>query len=144
MSTVREILAEKNSQCWSVSSKHTVLDALRFMAEKDIGALLVIDNGQLAGVFTERDYARKVILKSKSSHTTPVGELMTREVFYVAPSDTIEDCMALITDKRVRHLPVMDAGRVTGIISIGDVVKHIITEQQLTIQQLKKYITGDL
>lgn len=144
MATVREILSEKNNQCWSVSSAHTVLDALRFMAEKDIGALLVIDNGKLAGVFTERDYARKVILKSKTSHNTPVGDLMTREVFYVAPADTIEDCMALMTDKRVRHLPVMDAGLVTGIISIGDVVKHIITEQQLTIQQLKKYIAGDL
>jgi CBS domain-containing protein len=144
MSTVKQLLEEKNSRCWSITSQQTVLDALRFMAEKDIGALLVIDNEKLAGVFTERDYARKVILKSKSSKNTPVGELMTREVFYVSPADTIENCMALMTDKHVRHLPVMDAGRVTGIVSIGDVVKHIITEQQLTIQQLKKYIAGDL
>jgi CBS domain-containing protein len=103
-----------------------------------------MDEGKLSGIFTERDYARKVILKAKSSKDTTVGELMSREVFYVSPSDTVDDCMAIMTDKHVRHVPVLENGRVVGLISIGDVVKQTISAQEFTIQQLKKYISGDM
>jgi CBS domain-containing protein len=121
-----------------------VYDALKLFADKNIGAVLVIDDTKLSGIFTERDYARKVILKAKSSKDTTVGELMSREVFYVSPSDTVDDCMAIMTDKHVRHVPVLENGRVVGLISIGDVVKQTISAQEFTIQQLKKYISGDM
>jgi CBS domain-containing protein len=142
--TVKHALQEKGSAIWSVKSSDMVYEALKIFADKDIGALLVIDDGKLSGIFTERDYARKVILKAKSSKDTAVGELMSREVFYVSPADTIETCMAIMTDKHVRHVPVMDGGKVVGLISIGDVVKQTISAQEFTIQQLKKYISGDM
>ena len=142
--TVKDALKEKGSEVWSVKSSDLVFDALKLFADKDIGAVLVIDDGKLSGIFTERDYARKVILKAKSSKATTVGELMAREIFYVSPSDTIEACMAIMTDKRVRHIPVLDNGKIAGLISIGDAVKQTIQAQEFTIQQLKKYISGEM
>ena len=142
--TIKHVLEEMGSTVWSVKSSDTVYDALKLFADKNIGAVLVMDEGKLSGIFTERDYARKVILKAKSSKDTTVGELMSREVFYVSPSDTVDDCMAIMTDKHVRHVPVLDDGKVVGIISIGDVVKQTIADQEFTIQQLKKYISGDM
>lgn len=144
MYTVKEILRDKGSLYFSVSSRESVFNALKLMAEKNVGSLLVMDEEKLVGILSERDYARKIILQSKSSRETPVGDLMTREMFYVSPDDTIEECMTLMTDRRVRHLPVLENNQVAGIISIGDVVKHIISEQQFTIQQLKKFISGDM
>ena len=142
--TIKHVLEEKGSTVWSVKSSDTVYDALKLFADKNIGAVLVMDEGKLSGIFTERDYARKVILKAKSSKDTTVGELMSREVFYLSPSDTVDDCMAIMTDKHVRHVPVLENGRVAGLISIGDVVKQTISAQEFTIQQLKKYISGDM
>jgi CBS domain-containing protein len=142
--TIKDVLQEKGATVWSVASTDTVFEALGIFADKDIGAVLVLDDGKLSGIFTERDYARKIALKAKSSKSTTVGELMAREVFYVSPSDTIEHCMAIMTDKRVRHVPVLDDGRIVGLISIGDVVRQTILDQEFTIQQLKKYISGDM
>ena len=142
--TIKHVLQEKGNTVWSVKSSDMVYEALKIFADKDIGALLVMDDGKLSGIFTERDYARKVILKAKSSKDTTVGELMSREMFYVSPTDTIETCMAMMTDKHVRHVPVMENGAVVGLISIGDVVKQTISAQEFTIQQLKKYISGDM
>jgi CBS domain-containing protein len=142
MLTVREIIQSKGSQVWSVTPQTTVYEALQEMADKDIGALLVMEGEQLVGVFSERDYARKVILKGKSSRELAVGEIMSTKVFYVRPEQSMEDCMAVMTEKRIRHLPVLDGQRVAGVISIGDVVKAIISDQQFMIEQLEKYITG--
>jgi CBS domain-containing protein len=142
MYTVRHLLQEKGNQLWSVTPQKTVYEALELMSAKNIGALLVIDGGKVVGMFTERDYARKVILMGRSSKTTTVGELMTTDVLYVSPDDTIENCMALMTDKRLRHLPVMDNNRLAGIVSIGDVVKAIIHDREFTIRELERYITG--
>ena len=113
------------------------------MAEKDVGALLVFESGQLVGIFSERDYARKVILQGKSSRDTLVQDIMTPQVIFVWPEHTIEECMALMTEKHIRHLPVIDDDQVVGVISIGDVVKSIISEQEFVIEQLTNYITGD-
>jgi CBS domain-containing protein len=142
--TIKDVLQEKGSEVWAVSSSDMVYAALKMFADKDIGALLVIDDGKLEGIFTERDYARKGVLKAKSSLDTKVGDLMEREIFYVTPADTVDHCMAIMTEKHVRHLPVMDGGRVVGLISIGDVVKQTISAHEFTIQQLKKYISGDM
>lgn len=142
MYTVQQLLQVKGNQVWTIAPKATVYEALQLMAEKNVGAVLVLQNGKVAGIFTERDYARKVILKGKSSKTTTVGEVMTKEVLYVGPADTIENCMALMTAKRTRHLPVLEDGRLTGIISIGDVVKEIISDREFTIRQLERYVTG--
>jgi CBS domain-containing protein len=142
MITVRRIMMSKDGAVWSVSPHATAYEALQLMAKRDIGALPVIEDGQLVGVFSERDYARKVILKGKSSKETTVSELMTKPVFYVTPDRTIEDCMALMTAIRGRHLPVIEDGRVVGVVSIGDVVNTIITEQKVVIRDLEKYITG--
>lgn len=142
MNTVREILDQKPAGVWSVPSTTKAYEALEIMANKDIGAVLVMDNGKLVGMFSERDYARKVILKGKSSRETSVSDLMTQKVYYVTPDRTIEDCMRLFTDKHVRHLPVIEADSVIGIITIGDVVKKIISQQEFTISELEKYITG--
>ena len=142
MYTVRHLLHEKGTQVWSITPSGTVYEALQLMADKNIGALLVLDRGDVQGIFTERDYARKVILQGRSSKTTTVGELMTREVLYVGPDDTIENCMAIMTDKRLRHLLVIEDGKLIGIVSIGDVVKAIISDREFTIRELERYITG--
>jgi len=143
MKTVRELLRNKGYHVWSIGPDATVYEALTLMAEKDVGALLVLDNaGQLAGILSERDYARKIVLKGKTSRETPVREIMTEKVVWVRPDQTIEECMALMTNKHIRHLPVMEEGRLLGVISIGDVVKDIISEQEFVIAQLENYITG--
>ena len=142
MKTVAQLLRTKGHGVLSVSPEISVFEALQVMAEKNVGALLVLEGERLVGVFSERDYARKVILKGKSSKDTPVREIMSSHVLYVRPEQTIEDCMALMTDKRVRHLPVLEHGQLVGVISIGDVVKALIAEQQFIIEQLQNYITG--
>jgi CBS domain-containing protein len=143
MKTVKELLRVKGYQVWSIGPDATVYEALTLMAEKDVGALLVLDNaGQLVGILSERDYARKIVLKGKTSRETPVREIMTEKVVWVRPDQTIEECMALMTNKHIRHLPVMEEGRLLGVVSIGDVVKDIISEQEFVIAQLENYITG--
>ena len=142
MATVRQLLRTKGNEIWSVAPQATVYEALQIMSEKDVGALLVLDEGNLVGIFSERDYARKLILKGRFSKDTTVTELMTHEVLYVEPQSTIEDCMALMTAKRIRHLPVLEKERLIGIVTIGDVVKQIISDQEFTIRQLGTYITG--
>lgn len=142
MATVRQLLRTKGNEIWSVAPQATVYEALQIMSEKDVGALLVLDKGNLVGIFSERDYARKLILKGRFSKDTTVTDLMTHEVLYVEPQSTIEDCMALMTAKRIRHLPVLEKERLIGIVTIGDVVKQIISDQEFTIRQLGTYITG--
>jgi len=142
MTTVAQILQGKGNDVWSVSPATVVYNALKAMAEKNVGALLVLEGDELRGIFSERDYARKVILEGKSSREIPVEEIMSPEVFTVSPQQSVEECMALMTDKRVRHLPVVEGGRVIGVISIGDAVKAIISEREFTIKQLENYITG--
>lgn len=142
MNNVRQLLQAKGNSVWSATPGTSVFDALKLMADKNIGSLVVLDGERLAGIFSERDYARKVILKGKTSHELTVADIMTSEVFSVRPDQTIVDCMELMTAKRVRHLPVVDAGRVVGMISIGDVVKSIISDQRDTITHLEDYITG--
>ena len=143
-STIRQLLRAKGSEVWYIKPEATVYEALEFMAEKDIGALPVLDRfNSLTGIFSERDYARKVVLKGKSSKETTVREMMTSEVLCVWPDTTIEDCMGLITAKRVRHLPVLENNRVIGIITIGDVVNKVISTQNFTINEMEKYITGN-
>jgi CBS domain-containing protein len=142
MYTVGQLLQAKGNQVWTIAPEVTVYEALQLMAEKNIGSLVVVKEGNVVGILSERDYARNVILKGKSSKTTTVGELMTKEVLYVNPDDTIETCMALMTDKRLRHLPVMDGGQLAGIVSIGDIVKEIISDREFTIRELERYIHG--
>lgn len=142
MKTVRDILQVKGADVWRIPFEATVLDALRLMAEKQVGALVVVDGTKPVGVISERDYARKVILHGRASPTTLVKEIMTSPVVYTHPDQPIEECMAIMTDKRIRHLPVMDEGKLAGIISIGDLVKTIIAEQKFTIEQLERYIMG--
>lgn len=141
LKTVKQILEEKGYQIWSVSPDDNVYDALKIMAEMNIGALLVLEEENLVGILSERDYARKVILRGKSSMDTPVREIMTPRVLYVRLDQSIEDCMALMTDKRIRHLPVFEKDKLVGVISIGDVVKAIISHQEFVIEQLENYIT---
>ncbi len=140
MKHVRDILAGKGDAVISVTPETWVLDALRLMAEREIGALLVMTGGRPVGMFSERDYARQVILKGKASKDTPVQDVMTSRVVYVRPDQTVDDCMALMTDKRVRHLPVLEDGRVTGVVSIGDIVKAVISDKEFLIEQLENYI----
>jgi len=142
MKTVTQLLRAKGHEILSVSPELPVFEALQVMADRNVGALLVVEGGGLVGIFSERDYARKVILKGKTSKETPVREIMSSHVLYVRPQQTIEECMALMTDKRVRHLPVLDDEKLVGVISIGDVVKAIIAEQEFVIEQLQNYITG--
>lgn len=145
MKIVKEILKEKKKDVWSVSPKSTVFDALKLMGEKEIGALMVIDeNGKVRGIISERDYARKVILRGKTSRETAVEEIMTpyENMFTVKPENNVDECMVLITGKRIRHLPVFDGDKFLGIISIGDVVKSIILEQEKLIEHLSNYIAG--
>ena len=142
MTTVRDILRTKGNQIWSVSPDTTVFDALELMAEKNVGALVVLDGENLVGIFSERDYARKIILKGKASRETSVEEIMTTEVTTVRPGQSVDECMALMTDKRIRHLPVFEEEKLVGLISIGDVVKAVISEREFIIKQLESYITG--
>ena len=142
MNFVNEILKAKGRDVWTVSSDSTVYDALQEMADKNVGALLVVEDGKLVGVFSERDYARKVILHGKASKDTLVKEIMSTEMFWVRPDQTVAVCMELMTNKRIRHLPVLDEGRLVGVISIGDVVKAVISEKEFAIQQLEQYITS--
>lgn len=144
MKHVREILKSKAiKQTYTVQPATMVLDALKLMSEKEVGALLVLDSKRLVGIVTERDYARKVVLMARSSHTATVSEIMSTDILTVNPDQTIDECMELLTEKRVRHLPVMDEGRLIGLISIGDVVKNIMSEQEDTIQHLEQYIRGE-
>lgn len=140
MKTVAQLLKLKPEGAISIRPEVPVLDALRLLADKDLGAVLVMDGSRLVGIVSERDYARKVELKGKSSNATLVSEIMTREVVFVTPSQTNKECMALMTGKHLRHLPVIDNERVVGILSIGDLVKDAISEQQFIIEQLEHYI----
>lgn len=142
MTTVKKLLEAKPRETWTIRPEATAYEALQLMSEKNVGALLVTKDDELVGIFSERDYARKVILKGKSSKDTTVGELMTHPVYYVTPEMTIGDCMALMAGRRVRHLPVIDNRKVAGVVSIGDVVNRIMSEQQITIRDLESYITG--
>jgi CBS domain-containing protein len=146
MKTVKDILKNKNQkEVWSVQPKSTVFEALSLMGEKEIGALMVIDEkGKVAGIISERDYARKVILKGKASRDTAVKEIMTPtdQMYTVKPETSVDDCMVLITGKHIRHIPVFDNEKFVGVISIGDIVKSIIAEQETLIEQLSNYIAG--
>ena len=142
MEKVRDILQTKDHSIFSVSPESTVFEALDLMCDKNVGALLVVDNGKLVGIFTERDYARKVILRGKASKDTLIEEIMTEHPSTVTPDSTIEDCMRLMTNKYIRHLPVLQEGELVGVISIGDVVRYIIEEQRFIIENLEQYITG--
>jgi CBS domain-containing protein len=137
---VSQILKTKGNKIWSIAPHETAYKALQLMSEKDLGALVVIDKGKVVGVFTERDYARKVILKGKSSKTTNVSELMTKEVLFVDPDTSVEDCMSLMTEKRVRHLPVMKKKHLVGVVTQGDVVKQLIADQKFENEELERYI----
>jgi len=142
MQTVADILKGKGDKVWTISPEITVFDALKIMADKNIGALVVVEGEDIVGLMSERDYARKVILHGKSSREIPVRDIMTPDIHFVLPDQSIEECMDQMTNKRVRHLPVMDNDRLVGIISIGDVVKAIIDDRETTIQHLENYITG--
>jgi CBS domain-containing protein len=142
MRTVKQLLEDKGHDVWSVSPDSSVLDAIKEMADKQVGALLVLDHGKPVGIVSERDYARKVILQGRSSQETPVKEIMTTRVVCARPDLNFEECMAIMTDRRIRHLPVMEGDRVLGMISIGDLVKAIIADQQFMINQLERYIAG--
>jgi CBS domain-containing protein len=140
MRLVCEILQSKGHDVWFVRPEAFVFDAVKMMSERSVGALLVMEGEKMVGIISERDYARKVVLAGKSSKQTQVKDIMTQRVLWVAPERTIEECMALMTDKRVRHLPVVDNTQVVGMVSIGDLVKAIIAEQQIIIDQLQNYI----
>ena len=142
MSKVSQILASKGNTVWFVTPNTSVYDALVLMAEKNVGALLVLERGMVVGIFSERDYARKVVLKDRASKETPVADIMTAKVVLITSEDSIESCMNKMTSHRIRHLPVMEDGKLLGIISIGDVVNFIISEQQFRIDQLESYIQG--
>jgi CBS domain-containing protein len=142
MGKVRNILETKGRNVFSVEPSTVVYKAIETMAEKNIGGLLITEHGKLVGIFTERDYARKLILKGKSSNTTTIGELMTKNPFTVTLDSSIEECMELMSNRRIRHLPVLDNGELIGVISIGDVVRFIIEEQKSIIEHLEHYIAG--
>jgi len=140
--TVEEILQQKGRDVWTISPKATVMEALKLMDEKHIGALIVTHDDQVVGIISERDYARKVILRGKSSMNTHVKEIMTDKVYYVGLKTTAEECLILTTQQSIRHLPVLENGKLVGLLSIGDVVKSVIGEQETEIRQLSEYITG--
>ena len=144
MKTVDNLLKKKGSQIWAIGPDASIYEAVSMMAEKGIGALLVMEGEQLNGIISERDYARKVILAGKSSRQTPVRDIMTTAVLCAKLEQSVEQCLALMTDKRIRHLPVADGGKVVGLVSIGDLVKEIIAEQQFIIEQLEHYIAGQV
>lgn len=140
MKTVKQLLDVKGHTVWTIGPDASVYEALKLMADKDVGALLVLEGGKLAGIISERDYARKVILKGKFSKDTPVHEIMTKRLVYVRPEQTVQECMALMTDQHIRHLPVLAGEELVGLVSIGDLVKAIISEQEFLIQNLQDYI----
>lgn len=142
MTQVRHLLASKKPGLFTIAPNAPVLEAVRSMAEHGVGALLVMSAGALAGIVSERDYARKVVLRGRASADTPVAEIMSAPVVTVSPEATVQHCMVLMTERRIRHLPVLEGARVIGIVSIGDVVKSLIEEQQRTIEQLESYIHG--
>jgi CBS domain-containing protein len=142
MIPVKTLLESKPHDLWTIGPQASVYEALELLSAKDVGAVIVVDGERVVGLFSERDYARKVILKGKSSKGTKVEELMSRDVLYVRPEQTVNDCMALMSAKRVRHLPVMEKGKLLGIVTIGDVVKAIIDQQGVIISGLENYITG--
>ena len=142
MRTVREILNKKGNLIWSVSPEATVYEALQVMAEKEAGAVLVIENGKVRGILSERDYARKIVLHGKFSKDTSVKDIMSDKVIYVEPSQSIEDCMSIMINKKIRHLPVMENNRLSGIISIGDVVEAVLEEKESVIGELTRFIQG--
>ena len=140
--TVEHILQRKGGQFWSVSPNHSVYEAIELMANKSVGALLVMSGDELVGILSERDYARKVTLKGKNAKETKVRDIMSCPVFSVDPARSVEECMGFVTERRIRHLPVVEEGKVLGVISIGDLIKWIVSEQEATIQQLHNYIAG--
>ncbi|MEJ2429056.1 MAG: CBS domain-containing protein [Deltaproteobacteria bacterium] len=142
MKIIKDILATKGHEVYTISPAGTVYEALSLMAEKNVGSLVILEGETLVGLISERDYARKIVLKGRLSRNTPVSEIMTREPVTVTLDHDLEQCMELMTDKRVRHLPVVDQGRLIGIISIGDVVKGIMDHKEFIIQELQKYIRG--
>jgi CBS domain-containing protein len=142
MKSVSRLLQDKGAEVWTVSPETSIFDGLKLMAEKNIGALLVLDSKQLIGIFSERDYARKVALEGKSSRKMTIGEIMTEAVSCVSPDQSIQECMELMTEKHIRHLPVLGNDEIVGVISIGDVVKAVISEQKFIIEQLESYIAG--
>ena len=142
MLQVKHLLAEKGNQVHAIGPDDPVLAAVQAMADRYIGALLVMHGDELVGIVSERDYARKIVLKGRSSSATPVRDIMTSPVISVSPSDSVDTCMRLCTDSRVRHLPVVDGGKVIGVVSIGDLVKAVISEQGEQIEQLQRYIAG--
>ncbi len=144
MATVKQLLESKDNNVWSISPEATVFEGLQVMADKNIGALLVTKDDKLVGIFSERDYARKVILKGKASKDTAIGELMTTEVVYTTPDDSLDDCMALMTAKHIRHLPILKNNKLLGLLTLGDVVKQIISTQEFKIQEMEKYISGGM
>lgn len=141
MASVRQILQGKGHDIWSIGPELSVYDAIEMMAREEVGALVVLDGETLVGVLSERDYARKVVLQGRSSRDTKIKDIMTTRVAFARPDQSVEDCMAMMTDKRIRHLPVMDGDKLLGVISIGDLVKSIIEEQQHVIEQLEQYIS---
>ncbi len=143
MNFVSQILKNKKEKIWSVSPRETAYNALQIMSDQNLGALLVIDKRGVVGIFSERDYARKVILKGKSSKTAPVSELMTKKVLYIDPGTSVEDCIALMTEKNVRHLPVIEKNQLVGIVTVGDVLKQLIEDQKFEIQELERYIHAE-
>lgn len=142
MNTLNQLLKSKSREVWSIGPDASVYDAIHLMAEKGIGALVVLQDESLVGIISERDYARQVVLKDRSSKETLVKDIMSGKVIYADPDQTVDECLAVMTEKRIRHLPVMDGGQMVGLISMGDLVKTIIAEQKVTIDQLERYITG--
>ena len=142
MITVKQILDGKGRQAWTIGPDVKVFDALKLMAEKEIGALVVVEDGRVAGILSERDYARKIALMGRVSQDTPIKDIMTTQVYGIHPGASAEECLALMTDRRIRHLPVLEKDHLAGVISIGDVVKAVISGQNVTIQQLENYIMG--
>src|SRR6266568_3962515 len=140
--TISELLGQKGATVWSIAPEVTVFDAIQMMADKNVGALLVTEKGKLVGIISERDYTRKVALKGRSSKQTAVKEILSEQIIQVTPTHTIEECMRLMTDHRIRHLPVLEGDKIVGVVSIGDLVNWIISAQSTTIHQLQTYITG--
>ena len=141
MTTVQRLLQNKGHTVWSIGPDASVFEAVQLMAEKGVGALMVVERNELVGVISERDYAREIVLKDRVSRDTPVSAIMTRRVLYVRPQQTLEECMALMTERNLRHLPVLDNGRLVGVVSMRDVVKDLIAEKEFLIEQLENYIT---